>query len=120
MGSRHGSNGRGGLSRVEVAACPELEVEGAPELEAGVQLAAPVLLEPRARRGRVDPAALAERLRGEDVRRELAERAAQEAVLRGDEAELVHPVADDRWEQVAEGAPEDRLRAAAIDQLAAG
>ena len=76
----------------------------------------------RASRSRARPASTKPRsandARGEHVGGELAERPAQPARLRRDEAELVDAVADRRRKQVAERAAEDDLRPAAVDQLA--
>src|SRR5207248_5520500 len=93
--------------------------ERAPELHPGLDLAAPVPLEPAPRRGRVHEPALGERAGREDVARELAERAAQPAALGRHEAELVAALAHDRREEVPQRAPEHVLRPAAADQLAA-
>src|SRR5947207_336001 len=56
---------------------------------------------------------------GEHVRGELAEPAAEPALLRRDEAELVAPLAHRRRQQIAERAPQHRLRLPAADELTA-
>src|SRR5205814_9096262 len=98
----------------------ELEIQRVPELESRVELVASVPLEAAARCGGVDEAALGERPRREDIGGELAERAAQEARLGRDEAELVTALPHLGRQQVGERAAQHRLRLAASDQLVAG
>src|SRR3989442_1136729 len=66
-----------GRSSVKERACPQLDVERAPQLEAGIELSAPMAAQPLDGRRSGDEAAFAEELRGEDVGRELAERPSQ-------------------------------------------
>src|SRR5262245_1277838 len=80
--------GRARGSRVEELARPQLEVQRAPELETGLERAVAVVGEAPLRGGRVDEPALRERSRREDVGRDLAERAAEEARGRRDETEF--------------------------------
>src|SRR5207253_933756 len=106
-------------SLVEERACPELEIQSAPELEARVHLAATVLLQPRARRVRLYPAALAERLRRKRVGGKVAELPVQPPLLGCDEPELVDPVAHERRKEIAQRAPQHRLGPAALDEFVA-